>query len=148
MKRIQIILVNFFLNVPVAETNFLLNIYSPLSLVLLADVAIFFPAVILFFIQQRLQSQEKVSNSEFSVIVCMCSFHVLSYFPICTFHFQVKLSLVVLLYPGFLLIDHGHFQYPFRTDLVRFASDLEISSCNFLQFSYHYILKLNFIYNN
>ncbi|XP_048758036.2 dolichyl pyrophosphate Man9GlcNAc2 alpha-1,3-glucosyltransferase-like isoform X2 [Ostrea edulis] len=50
--------------------------------VLLADVAIFFPAVILFFIQQRLQSQEKV-----------------------------KLSLVVLLYPGFLLIDHGHFQY-------------------------------------
>ncbi|XP_061175414.1 dolichyl pyrophosphate Man9GlcNAc2 alpha-1,3-glucosyltransferase-like [Saccostrea echinata] len=50
--------------------------------VLVADVAIFFPAVILFFVQQKLHIQERI-----------------------------KLSLVVLLYPGFLLIDHGHFQY-------------------------------------
>lgn len=50
--------------------------------VMLADISIFFPAVVLFFAQQKLQLLDKV-----------------------------KMSLVVLMYPGFILIDHGHFQY-------------------------------------
>nr|XP_022315544.1 dolichyl pyrophosphate Man9GlcNAc2 alpha-1,3-glucosyltransferase-like [Crassostrea virginica] len=50
--------------------------------VLIADVAIFFPAVVLFFAQQKLQLTDKI-----------------------------RLLLVVLMYPGFILIDHGHFQY-------------------------------------
>ena len=56
-----------------------------------------------------------------------------SYPPFLHFYdWQIRLLLVVLMYPGFILIDHGHFQYPYECETIKWHRVLFWSMCNSL----------------